>query len=194
MTGVDGNVTPPAYASGAMYARLRLFLSSYVPLFAIAAVRLDGTRVRVALAVLSLTGLVSLISLVRVSKRVEPRRVTPSGVVDLGSEVASYLATYLLPFLMVGEPDAADIVAYTLVLATIAVVFVKSDMVGVNPLLYLLGYRIYAADGVRQTASGQPRRSLLISRLDVSDCAMLTVTDLAKGASLVQTIDEEGAK
>ena len=173
-----------------MSARLRLFLSSYVPLFAIAAVRLDGTPVRVALAVLAVAGIASLISLVRVSKRVEPRRVSPSAVTDLGSEVASYLATYLLPFLMVGEPDAADIVAYALVLATIAIVFVKSDMMGVNPLLYLLGDRVYAAEGIRLTASGQPRRSLLVSRWDLNDGEALMVTDLAKGASLVLSIDE----
>lgn len=174
-----------------MSARLRLFLSSYVPLFVIAAVRVDDARLRASLILLAATGVWSLFSLIRVSRSIEPRVVEPTNVMDLGSEVASYVATYLLPFVMVGEPDSADLVAYSLTLLTIAVVFVKSDMVGVNPLLYLLGYRIYGVDGVRTTAVGAQRRSLLISRLPLDDAHRLTVTDLAAGASLVLSIEKD---
>lgn len=176
-----------------MSARIRLFLSSYVPLFVIVAIRTrDGTLCWVLLALAAFGGY-SLFSLIRASKQIEPRRVKPSSVTDLGSEVASYLATYLLPFMMTEEPDARDLLAYSLTLAIVGVVFISSDMVGVNPLLYLVGFRVYAADGIRKSEMGNSRQSLLICARtwEIEANQPLKIADVAKGASLVISIEED---
>jgi hypothetical protein len=61
---------------------------------------------------------------------------------DAGGEAASYLATYLLPFLTVATPTARDVLAYAGFLLVAAVINLRSAVVQVNPLLYLLGYRV----------------------------------------------------
>ena len=136
-----------------MTARIRLFLSSYVPLFVVSAIRFENTGLQIFLGVTAVVGTVSLVSLIHVSaNRVQPRVAPATSVRDLSSEVAAYVATYLLPFVTVDQPGWRDLLAYAIVFLTLGVVFVNSDLVGVNPLLYLLGYRVFAVSGeVRAT-------------------------------------------
>jgi hypothetical protein len=70
-------------------------------------------------------------------------------VSDAGSDVAGYLATYLLPFLTVAEPDTRDVIAYILFLLVTGLIYVRSEMTQINPTLYLLGRRV-----VRVTTTG----------------------------------------
>jgi hypothetical protein len=61
---------------------------------------------------------------------------------DHGSQVAGYLATYLLPLLVVPTPSLDDLVAYSLFLIVAGLVYVRSEMVEINPTLYVLGFRV----------------------------------------------------
>jgi hypothetical protein len=65
-----------------------------------------------------------------------------TSVRDDGSEAASYLAAYLLPFLTVGAPSARDLAAYAGFLVIAAIIYARSSMIQANPLLYLLGYKV----------------------------------------------------
>lgn len=168
-----------------MTARIRLFLSSYVPLFVVSAIRFESTGLQVFLGIAAVVGTLSLASLIHVSaNRVQPRVATATSVRDLGSEVAAYVATYLLPFVTVGQPSTRDLLAYAIVFVTLGVVFVNSDLVGVNPLLYLLGYRVFAVSGVRKLAQGSIADTIVISRNIVVAGSDVTLTDLATGVSL----------
>lgn len=168
-----------------MIVRLRLFLSSYAPLFAIGAIRFEGVALRVSLGAIAVAGAVSLALLVRTSaRRLTPRRVTPTSVEDMGAEVSAYIATYLLPFVAVERPDALDLVAYGLVLVVLAVVFVNSDLLGVNPLLYLAGYRAYAVGGTRLDRAGTARPAVMISRNQPSPNEEIEIADLADGVAV----------
>jgi hypothetical protein len=170
-----------------MSARTRLFLSSYVPLFAIAALRFDGTWLRLGMLAAAVLGVASLISLIVASQRIERRTVQPTAVRDLGSEVAAYIATYLLPFLTVSQPRARDLIAYGLVMATIGVVYVQSDLLGVNPLLYLLRYRIYALEGARRTRDGADADAVIMSRRRPIANQPIVVHELSEGVYLAAT-------
>lgn len=64
-------------------------------------------------------------------------------VEDKGNEVSGYLATYVLPFLS-GPPNswwkaAADVVYFVVAWS----VFINSDLLFINPTLYLLGWRVF---------------------------------------------------
>lgn len=65
-----------------------------------------------------------------------------SEVRDHGSQVAGYLVTYLLPFLVITDPRGADLIAYALFLGVVGLIFVRSDMAEINPTLYLLRRRV----------------------------------------------------
>ncbi len=63
--------------------------------------------------------------------------------------MAGYVATYLLPFVTVAQPSGRDLLAYGAFLAVSAIIYVRSSMVAINPLLYLLGFRVANIAGPR---------------------------------------------
>jgi hypothetical protein len=125
-----------------LFIRLRMFFSSYVPLFAILALRFDGVVLRSVCLGLAILGALTLGLLLRSAKRTEsdPHRITT--VRDVGAEVAGYLASYLLPFVTTSQPSIRDIVAYGMFLGVVGTIYVQSDMLQVNPLLYLAHRRV----------------------------------------------------
>jgi hypothetical protein len=123
--------------------RVRLFGVSYAPLFGLLALRFDGTRLRLALAAAAIAFFADGVRIaVAVPKRVGASPFTVTVVSDRGDQVAGYLATYLLPFLVVPSPRGVDLVAYGIFLVIACVVTVRSNLTHVNPTLYLLGYRL----------------------------------------------------
>ena len=60
---------------------------------------------------------------------------------DAGSEIAAYLATYLLPLLAAPNPETGEIVGYAIYALLIVVITLRSDLAHVNPTLYVLGWK-----------------------------------------------------
>jgi hypothetical protein len=128
---------------GVFLVRLQLFLSSYAPLFAILAIRFDGTALKTVCACLAGYGVLYLMVVVWVVPRLaQPRDYPVVSVDDAAGEVAGYLATYLLPFVAVPSPSGADLAGYCIVGVVIAVIFTRSELARINPTLYLLGWRV----------------------------------------------------
>lgn len=126
-----------------MVQRGRLYLGSYVGLFALLAIRFDTTWLRWACVGLAALGAIFMLWIVFVIARrtgAEPIRLAE--VEDAGAEVSGYLATYLLPFLTVATPSTRDIIAYAIFLFIGGLIYVRSEMTQVNPTLYLLGRRV----------------------------------------------------
>jgi hypothetical protein len=132
-----------------MLARPLLFLSSYAPLFALLAIRFEPPWLWVLCAVLAMLGVAALWLLLRLDARAEPGPYVMASVRDDGSEAASYLASYLLPFLTVGMPSVRDVVAYAGFLVIASVIYARSSMIQANPLLYLLGYKVLSVTDSR---------------------------------------------
>lgn len=125
---------------------LAFFLCAHAPLFAILAIRFSRPSLVLGCGVLAALGLVLGLLVIRRFRSVTAGVRTVRRVDDRGDQVAGYLATYLLPFLTVAEPGWRDIISYTLFLVIVAVVYVRSDLVHINPTLYLLGWRLSAVD------------------------------------------------
>ena len=125
-----------------MLGRPLLFLSSYAPLFALLAIRFQPRWLWISCVVLAALGVASLLWLLKLDNRASKAPYTLASVRDAGGEAASYLATYLLPFLAVSTPTARDVIAYAGFLLVAALISIRSDVAQVNPLLYLLGYRV----------------------------------------------------
>jgi len=123
--------------------RLRLFGGSYAPLLLMLALRFDGLVLRVTIAAVGVLFLGDTARLVLwLPRRVQPAPFLVTEVKDHGSQVAGYLATYLLPLLVVPTPTVTDLLAYGMFLAVVAVVYVRSEMLDINPTLYILGLRV----------------------------------------------------
>ena len=122
--------------------RLPLFLSSYIPLFAIAALRFDSWLVRGICAGLAVLGVVAVIVFWRRLSTTSHHTTKISNVREVGAEAGGYLASYVLPFLTISQPTARDMIGYGVFLAVLAVVYVRSDLIQVNPVFMLLLFRV----------------------------------------------------
>jgi hypothetical protein len=155
-------------------ARARLFLSSYATLFGILAIRFDGLTLRIVCAALFVVGVLDTLHITRRSRKgVVPYEITVTSSEDTGGEVSGYLASYLLPFVTIPMPGWRDLLGYALFLIVGLIIYVRSNMVRVNPTLYLLGYRVLA---IRY---GSGKDQYLITRVRPRDGSTLTVVDVA---------------
>lgn len=125
-----------------MLGKPLLFLSAYAPLFALLAVRFEPLWLMLTCAVLALLGVGSLLLLLRLDGRASSGSHQIKDVRDAGAEAGAYLGAYLLPFLTVTTPTVRDSIAYAGFLIVAGAVYLHSSVVQINPLLYLLGYRV----------------------------------------------------
>lgn len=126
----------------ATVTRLPLFLSSYVPFFVIAAIRFDKWTVRGICVGLAVLGVVALLIFWRRLSTASHHTTTVSNVREVGAEAGGYLASYVLPFVTVSQPTTPDMIGYGVFLAVLAVVYVRSDLIQVNPMFMLLLFRV----------------------------------------------------
>lgn len=123
--------------------RAWLFLSSYAPLFVILAIRFQGVTLKTVCAVLAGIGFSYLFLVVFViARRAQARDYPVASLQDASGEVAGYLATYLVPFVTVPSPSAADLAGYCILALVVLAIFLRSELARINPTLYLLGWRV----------------------------------------------------
>lgn len=155
-----------------MFAKPLMFLSSYAPLFAILAIRVESTPVRLTCVALAVAGIAALIAILTFNRRTAPAQSTLTTVRNAGSEAASYLAGYLLPFLVVAQPTALDLIAYGLFLAVVGLVTIRTGVIQVNPLLFVFGFSIF------QVQDSTGASFYLVSRGRLEPKMVVTTTSL----------------
>lgn len=152
----------------ATFLKLRLFLGSYSVLFAILAIRFTDLWLLLTCAALAVIGLVDNWRIVHLVRRKEPHSIKVEAVHDQGAEVAGYLATYLLPFVTVAQPSGRDLAAYGLFIGVTCLVYIRSEMVQINPAIYLLKRKVVSvttSEGLRVhlIIKGTPERDDVVN-------------------------------
>lgn len=131
----------------------RLFLVSFTPLWFTFLILSDHPLQRLFFLALSVYGVTDAFRIVSAGRRRSSRYLEFSAVSDQTGEAAGYLATYLLPFIA-GPPDSgAQVAAFVLYLVVAWAIFVPTDLVLVNPTLYLLGWRVVRGEHTDGTGS-----------------------------------------
>lgn len=126
-----------------LVTRIPLFLSSYLPLFVIFAVRFDRPEwLAWICAGFVVAGLLAVAAVLWALRRVPTTTVRIDSVRDAGAEAGGYLATYVLPFVLVTTPSVRDMLGFGIFMLILAVVYVRSDLIQVNPAIYLLLRRV----------------------------------------------------
>jgi hypothetical protein len=122
-----------------------LFLSSYLPLFALVAARSAGKANLVAATcvALVLAGAVGTVLFLRSAKKKTRGRYELLDVQKRDGDVAAYAATYLLPFVTVFGGHWRDVVTLAAFIAFLGVIYVRSRLIYVNPLLAAFGYHLW---------------------------------------------------
>jgi hypothetical protein len=121
------------------------FLSSFAPLWFMLGLRFERWWLEAPCFAAAAGGFALVFYLLhrRASELPSDSELRISG--DGGSDVTGYLASFLLPFLTVARPDVRDLAAYVTFIAVLAVVYVRSDMVQINSVVYLLRWRVQRA-------------------------------------------------
>ena len=143
--------------------RSRLFAVSYAPLAGMFALQSDTWPPRIAWSLVALWGIVDGYRLTYGQRRKGEHVVALASIRDRGGDVSGYLATYLLPFIGAPPDDWPKVLVYVTYFAVAMVVYVRSDLVMINPTLYLLGWRV--VEGKRSTGESV----LLLCRQAPSD-------------------------
>jgi len=121
------------------------FLSSYAPLWVMLGLRFKPSGLRAGLIVFGLIcfAVAALLLIRRSDERPSNTTLTITG--DAGGEVSGYLAAYLLPFLTVDTPRVTDGLAYVIFVLVAGLVYVRSDLMQINPTVYILNRRVLRA-------------------------------------------------
>ena len=143
------------------FSQFALFLSSYTPLFFVFALLGtfgDGWAIVVNILV-AVAGVIILSSVFYYAKlKLKDQKLEVATTQVRDGDVLAYVATYIVPFAAMNATNARDRWAIVLFVALIALLYVRSQLFYVNPLLALAGYRLF------QVATEHDVSVVLISR------------------------------
>ena len=126
-------------------AQFGLFLSSYAPLFGVFSL-LDsfgrGTPTTVCLA-LTAVGVLLPFLVLGATRPVASQKLEVADSAVRDGDALAYIATYLVPFAAITATTARERGALGLFVFVIAVIYIRSGLFYINPLLALAGYRLF---------------------------------------------------
>lgn len=166
------------------FVKLLLFGSSYSPLGAIFfLLYLSQDKRWQAWICLAVSILCVGAFLYYFTVRVPGRARFPITVASLrrrDGDALSYIATYLIPFVTVPFFDKwQETAALVFFFVVLAVVYINSDLIAVNPLLTVLRYRFYEV-----TIMDDPSSYMLLSKERIIPNKEFSVADITEGVYL----------
>ncbi|MCW3040565.1 MAG: hypothetical protein JWM31_2470 [Solirubrobacterales bacterium] len=123
-----------------------LAASAFSPVVILTGVRVGAPAVSAAVIGVGLAMAAGLLAVLRRGRRrsaTEPLRVL--AVSDRGIDAAAYLPTFLLPFLVVNDPAVRDLVVLGLFAVLLVYVSAQTDLLALNPWLFVTGRRLVQA-------------------------------------------------
>lgn len=125
--------------------RLRLLAGAWSPAAFFLALRVskDHERWAIVLVGLGVVGVVTVALLLRARQSTNAQPFTLTNVDDESAQVATYLITFVFPFLFLDLGTWRDVVACVGFAALTAALVLTTDLVLVSPTLLLAGYHLY---------------------------------------------------
>jgi hypothetical protein len=121
-----------------------LFLSSYIPLFAIFIIKnIQYPIITIALGIVIVISIVLLASLLRNIKGISGKYLKIGRIENINRVGLEYFVTYIIPFVSTSLLDIKETVPILILFAIMGVIYVRSDLIYMNPMLNLLGFNLY---------------------------------------------------
>jgi hypothetical protein len=147
-------------------SRVLLFLLSYLPLFLIYAINgvIHGEFVVFYsfLVVIVVVSILCLLMFRSLKKRGKRRSLIVESHELVNNMLIEYIFVYIFPF--ISAFDKREIVSFLILFVIIGSIYIKSDLIAVNPTLSLLGYSIYKVSYRYEDDVSHVREGYLISR------------------------------
>lgn len=120
-----------------------LFLSSYTFLFLIFILKnLNNQYLLYLLITIILISNVILFITIKRCKSLADEFIKIKSVENINSVNSAYLVTYIIPFLAIDFMNIIDGLSLALLFVVFAFLYIKSDMIYVNPTLNFIGYNL----------------------------------------------------
>lgn len=132
-----------------LLTKIILFLSSYLPLWLIFAIQLHAkgnTTSAIVLAILSALFFLALVGYLKLAERLNPLPIKVARLNRQDGEAMSYIVTYLLPFIAMPSSKSSDLISLAIFIGVLAVLYVNSEMIHINPVLNLMRHHIYEVE------------------------------------------------
>lgn len=129
--------------------RFLLFVSSYFPaLLILFFLQLDANPwIAFGSVGIGCVGLLGLAATLAFLRRLAPRWIEVERRRGQESEVMSYVVTYLIPFVTGMLESDESALAFLVFFVVIGLLYSNSNMIQINPMLNLAGYRVYRIEG-----------------------------------------------
>ena len=92
-------------------------------------------------------GICFLLYLTNKHNQLEQNKMEVYEVENVTSESMTYIITYIVPFLSLNFNSTANLYCIIVLIATIGIIYVNSDMLYINPLLNSFGYKTFKISG-----------------------------------------------
>lgn len=126
-----------------LFTRLLLFFSSYFPLAVIFfLINRNKTPARIILG-LGILGVVGLLVFLWRAQKLAGLQLEIESVQHRDSEAMAYIVSYIIPFIEVLGDSQDRNVALAIFFVVLAVLYVNSNLIHINPMLNLMGYHLY---------------------------------------------------
>lgn len=146
--------------------RALLFLTSYAPLPVVLAARIWSTDILGSLFLVALA--VLLVALAARSFTLLAGSGTSELVIDevqpQREAFTTYLLGYVLPFVLIDINDSSAVMGAAAFVVILGLATIRSNLVYLNPLLALAGYRLYSVSGLQMPGPKTPVHLLLLAR------------------------------
>lgn len=127
------------------HTRILLFLTSYCPLLGIVMIDyLGNAYVVAALAAVMALSVAFILRVFAELGRASGTYGAVEGKVENTSKyIVQYFMAYLIPFFAVGDGGWEAAAKYVVALGIMAFLYIRSDVIYINPTMAMLGYNIY---------------------------------------------------
>lgn len=99
------------------------------------------------LLILLFIGICFLLYLLNKHKQLTQDKIEIFEIENVTSESMTYIITYLVPFLSLNLNSTINLYCIIVLVVTIGIIYINSDMLYINPLLNMLGYKTFKISG-----------------------------------------------
>lgn len=128
------------------WVRWVLFASSYAPLLALVMVRNDTITVRAVAGCLLVLSVSVLIVVLKLSRSDQRWTLHVTSVRSSGEASLAYLLAYVLPFIGGNFTSLGSLLSVAIFGVVIGSIYVRTDLLCINPILFVAGYGIFAVE------------------------------------------------
>lgn len=86
------------------------------------------------------------------TKRLAPQELKIRTTKSRDGDVITYIVTYILPFTLTNPQNGREKLTLILLIALICFLYIKSQLFYINPILALIGYRLFQITTERSTS------------------------------------------